>query len=132
MPSLRQRFNVVLTPGRPNFAATYVANFIAWSGGGRVAVVTPSRRGGFADNIVELVCARSLGKQQNGPYQIVWESGDEGERRDLRQILAAQDRCSIPDALVALKVHEGIPAVKAITEWIAKRKRVLGIDEITR
>ena len=126
-----RRFKVVLTPGRPNLAATYVANFIAWSGGGRVAVLTPSRRGGFVDDIVDLVCTRSLGKQQSGPYQIVWESGDESERRDLRQILAIPDRCSIPDALAALRAHAGVPVVKAATEWIARRKRVLGVDEIT-
>jgi UvrD-like helicase C-terminal domain/AAA domain len=126
-----RRFKVVLTPGRPNLAATYLTNFIAWRDGGRVAVLTPSRRGGFADKVVDLVCTRSLGKHQNGPYQIEWESGDESEGRYLRQILAVPDQCSIPEALAALDAHAGLPVVKAATEWIARRKRVLGVDEIT-
>lgn len=125
------RFKVVLAPGQPNFAATWLANFIAWRGGGRVAVLTPSRRGGFADSIVGLVCARSLGKRQNGPYQIAWERGDESERSDLWQSLAVPDRCSISDALAVLGAHAGAPVVKAAMEWIARQKRVLGVDEIT-
>jgi hypothetical protein len=125
------RFKVMLTPGRPNFGATCLVNFIAWRGGGRVAVLTPSRRGGFVDRIVDLVRAHSLGKQQNGPYPIAWESGDESERRDLWQRLAVPDRCSIPEALTALGAHASVPVVKAAMEWIARRKRVLGVDEIT-
>lgn len=126
-----RRFKVMLTPGRPNFAATWLANFIAWRSGGRVAVLTPSRRGGFTDSIVDLVCTRSLGKQQNGPYRIAWESGDESERRDLWQRLALPDRCSIADALAALEAHEEAHAVKAAKNWITRQKRVLGAAEIT-
>jgi hypothetical protein len=123
-------FKVIVTPGRPNFAATCLANFIAWRRGGRVAVLTPSRRGGFVDGIVDLVCTRSLGKQQNGPYRIAWESGDERERRDLWQSLALPDRCSIPDALAALEAHADAHAVRTITKWITRQKRVLGVNEI--
>jgi len=126
-----RHFKVMLTPGRANFAATWLANFITWRGGGRVAVLTPSRRGGFADSIVDLVCTRSLGKQQNGPYRIAWESGDEGERRDLWQRLALPDRCSIADAVAALEAHEGVHAVKAAKNWVTRQKRVLGVAEIT-
>lgn len=126
-----RHFKVIVTPGRPNFAATCLANFIAWRGGGRVAVLTPSRRGGFVDSIVDLVCTRSLGKQQNGPYPIAWESGDESERRNLLQRLALPDRCSIPAALAALEAHTGAHAVKAATRWITRQKTVLGVNEIT-
>jgi hypothetical protein len=126
-----RHFKVMVTPGRPNFAATCLANFIAWCGGGRVAVLTPSRRGGFVDSIVDLVCARSLGKQQNGPFRVAWESGDESERRDLWQRLALPDRCSIPAAVAALEAHGGGHAVKPATKWITRQKRVLGINEIT-
>jgi UvrD-like helicase C-terminal domain/AAA domain len=126
-----RHFKVMLTPGQANFAATCLANFIRWCGGGRVAVLTPSRRGGFADGIVKLVCTRSLGKQQSGPYQIVWESGDEAERRDLWQRLALPERCSIGDALTALEAHEGKHAAKAAKNWITRQKKVLGVAEIT-
>jgi hypothetical protein len=118
----------MVTPGQPNFAATCLANFIAWRGDGRVAVLTRSRRGGFADSIVGLVCARSLGKRHNGPYPIAWESDDDSERRNLWQRLAVPDRCSIPDALAALEAHAGVPAVKAATEWIARSGSLITKD----
>jgi hypothetical protein len=126
-----RRFRVMATPGPPNFAATCLANFVAWRGGGRVAVLTPSRRGGFADGIVNLVCTRSLGKHQNGPFHIAWESGDEVERRDVWQRLGLPERCSIRDALATLEEHRDMHAVKAAKDWVTRQKRVLGIDEIT-
>lgn len=126
-----RRFKVVPTPGQPIFAATYMANFIAWRSDGRVAVLTPSRQGGFADSIVDLVCSRSLGRHQNGPYPIAWESSDESERAELWQRLGMPHRCSITDALATLGPHVAVPAVKSAAEWVARQKRVLGAEEIT-
>ena len=126
-----RRFKVVLTPGRPNLAATYLANAIAWRGGGTVAVLTPSRRGGFADGIVDLVRAGPLGGRQNGPFQIEWESSNEIERHALWERLAVPDVCSIADALAVLEPHSVAPAVKTAMEWVARQKRVLGVEEIT-
>lgn len=126
-----RRFKVALTPGRPELAATYLANFIAWRGGGTAAVLTPSRRGGFVDGIVDLVRAGPLGRRQNGPFQIEWESSGEIERRALWERLAVPDVCSIADALAVLEPHSGTPAVKTAMEWVARQKRVLGLGEIT-
>jgi hypothetical protein len=127
-----QRFRVFATPGRPNFAATCLANAIAWrQGGGIVAVLTPSRTGGFADGIVNLVRSGPVGTRRNGPFPIEWESSDEVERNVLWQRLAMPESCSVPDALAALEPHSHAPAVKAAKNWIAHQRRVLGIDEIT-
>lgn len=127
-----QRFRVQVTPGRPNFAATWLANAIAWrAGGGNLAVLTPSRRGGFADDIVRLVRAGPLGRRGNGPFPVVWESSDEAERAALWQELAMPAACSVTDALAALEPHTHSPSVKAAKSWIAQQRRVLGIEQIT-
>jgi len=126
-----RHFKVIVTPGPPNFAATCLANFIAWRGSGQVAVLTPSRSGNFANNVVKLVCSQPLGKQQNGPFPILWERSDESERRELWQRLALPDRCSVRDALAALEAHAAMPAIKSAADWIARQKRVLGAEEIT-
>jgi len=127
-----QRFRVIATPGRPNYAATCLANAIAWrQGGGSVAVLTPSRSGGFADDIVRLVRAGSVGRHQNGPFPVNWERSDEAERAALWQELAMPETCSVPDALAALEPHSHAPAVKTAKNWIALQRRVLGIEEIT-
>lgn len=125
-----RRFRVAVTPGRPNLAATYLANFIAWRRGGNVAVLTPSRRGGFADGIVDLVRAGPLGQRRNGPFPIEWESNDEAERHALWQKLALPANCSIADALTLLEPHTHVPAVKSAREWIGRRRRILGADEV--
>jgi UvrD-like helicase C-terminal domain/AAA domain len=124
------RFKVISTPSKP-LAATFIANAIAWRGSGTLAVLTPSRSGGFADGIIDLVRSRPLGKQRNGPFPIRWESSDEMDHRELCQNLRIPERCSVPDALTILEAHIGVPAVKTTKEWVERQRRVLGIEEVT-
>jgi hypothetical protein len=124
------RFKVISTPSKP-LAATCVANAIAWRGSGTLAILTPSRSGGFVDGILDLVRSRPLGRQHNGPFLVRWESSDEMDHRELCQKLRIPERCSVPDALTILESHIGVPALKTTKEWVARQKRVLGIDEIT-
>ena len=126
-----RRFKVALTPSKP-LAATYLANAIAWrQGGGNIAVLTPSRRQGFADGVVNLVRSGPVGKHRNGPFPIGWESSDEIERNALWQGLAMPASCSVADALANLEPHSHMPAVRTAEEWIARQKRVLGVEEVT-
>jgi hypothetical protein len=131
VPKDGRRFKVVPTPGRPNLAATYLANAIAWRRGGTLAVLTPSRTGGFANSIIDLVRAGPLGRRQNGPFHIEWESSGELESNTLWEKLAVPDVCSVRDALITLAPHSGVSAVKSAQEWIVRQRRVLGIEEIT-
>ena len=126
-----RRFRIAVTPGRAAFAATFLANFIAWRRGGSVAVLTPSRRGGFSNSIVELVRERSLGRQQNGPYPITWENTDTAQRDAICGDIDMPAVCRVADALVHLDRHSALPAVKSAMKWIQHRRRVTGYDEIT-
>jgi hypothetical protein len=126
-----QCFRVAVTPGRPNYAATFLANFIAWRSGGNVAVLTPSRRGGFADNIVERVRAGPLGQRRNDPFPTKQESGEAAEGDALGQRPAMPANCSAADALAHVQPHGHVPAVKSAREWIGRRRRVLGTEEVT-
>ena len=40
------------------------------------------------------------------------------------------DLCSVPNALATLEAHVDIPAVKSAQEWVARQRRVLGVEEI--
>jgi hypothetical protein len=131
VPRGGRRFRVMLTPGKPIFAATCVANAIAWRNGGTVAILTPSRSGGFAAGVVDLVCAGPVGKQRNGPFPIQWETGEQVEDNALWQRLAMPEACSVQDALVALAPHCSTTAVRDTRDWIVRRRRVLGIAEVT-
>jgi hypothetical protein len=126
-----KQFKVQATPGLPHFAATYLANAIAWRRGGNVAVLTPSRRGGFADSVVERVGAGPVGKRQNGPYEIEWESSDEQDRAALWGKLALGDRCTAEDALAAIRLHRNEPVVRTLREWIIRQRCTRGLQELT-
>jgi superfamily I DNA/RNA helicase len=41
------------------------------------------------------------------------------------------DRCSVPDALASLETQIGVSAVRSTKEWVARQRRVLGVEEIT-
>jgi hypothetical protein len=60
-----QGFQIMAAQGVP-MAAAYLANAIAWRRGGKVAVITPSLRGGFAQNVVQRVCHQACGTKKNG------------------------------------------------------------------
>jgi hypothetical protein len=125
-----KRFKVALTPS-PKLAAAYLANFMAWRKGGNVAVLTPSRSKGFADEIVSLVCDGPVGSKKNGPFGIVWESTDDDERSKVWDRLTFPTCCSVPQALAALEPHHATPAVKTARAWIARQARVTGLGEVT-
>lgn len=126
-----RRFKVMCTPGRPNFAATCLANAIAWRGGGNVAVLTPSRRGGFADTIVDLVRARALGRQNNGPFAIEWEGSDELDCSALWDRLGITTRIAVAGALEALVPHLEIPAVRTVRDWLIRQRATRGLQELS-
>jgi hypothetical protein len=126
-----KQFKVVATPGLPNLGATYVANAIAWRRGGNVAVLTPSRQGGFADSVVARVGAGPVGKRQNGPYKIEWESSDEQEGAALWGKLALGDRCTAEDVLAAIRPHRNEPVIRTLQEWIIRQRCTRGLQELT-
>jgi len=125
-----RRFKVMATPGHPNFASTCIANAIAWRNGGNVAVLTPSRQGGFAERAVARVCAGPVGQHQNGPYGIQWESNDQQEAAELWSQLAIVDDCTVADALVALSRRREIPVMRTLRDWVIRRRSTSCMDVV--
>lgn len=128
-----RKFRVDVTPknrGSYAFPATYLANFIKWSKGGNVAVLTPARKGGFAEGIVDLVKSKALGKQKNGPFPIEWQQSGDSQRKSLWKDLNMPAECSISEALDHLDAHMDIPAVKDVRRWIVRRRSVSGVSRI--
>ncbi|MDR4483174.1 MAG: ATP-binding domain-containing protein [Nitrospirales bacterium] len=125
------KFKVICTPGKPNFAATCLSNAIAWRRRGNVVVLTPSRRGGFADGIINLVRTKSLGKHGNGPYPIEWESSDEEDGAALWEKLAIGDGFTVEDVLGAMAPHRNEPAIRTMREWVIRQRSLSGLQELT-
>lgn len=126
-----QRFKVVATPGHVNFRATFVSNAIAWRNGGNVAVLTPSRQGGFADSAVARVGQGPVGRHNNGPYHIKWESSDEEDSDALWEAIGIAHRCTVDEAVESLAVHRHIPAIRTLRDWVKRQRSALGVEEFT-
>jgi len=126
-----QRFKVAATPGRENFRATFVANAIAWRNGGNVAVLTPSRKGGFADSAVARVGQGPVGKHNNGPYRIRWESSDQEDSDALWDAISIADRCTVDEAIESLDVHRHIPAIRTLRDWVKRQRSAMGVETFT-
>lgn len=122
------RFKVVETASKP-LAATFLANFITWRKGGNVAVLTPSRKGGFVDGVVELVRTRKLGKQKNGPYLVEWEVATHAEADRVATLTALPEQCSPARAVELLEPHSQEPAIRTVVDWV-RRRAALGIDAL--
>jgi hypothetical protein len=126
-----QRFKVMATPGHPNFAATCLANAITWRrGGGNVAVLTPSRTGGFAERAVRRVGEGPVGSLGNGPFEIIWEGTDRQELSELWEQLAIQNGCSVADALDRLAAHRDLPSANSLREWLIRRRSAFGLRTV--
>lgn len=127
-----RKFHVEVTPARGSYAfpATYLANFINWRKGGNVAVLTPSRKGGFADGIVSLVKSKALGKKGSGPFSIRWQQSGKSQRESLWKDLNMPAECSISEALDHLDAHMDLPVVKDVRRWIVRRRSVSGVSRI--
>jgi hypothetical protein len=125
-----KRFKVMATPGHSNFAATCLANAIAWRRGGNVAVLTPSRTGGFAESVVRRVGEGPIGKQRNGPFRINWEGNDQEELSELWTQLAIQDGSTFTEVLTALTEHRHSPPVKNLREWLIRRRSTAGVETV--
>jgi hypothetical protein len=123
-------FKVICTPGRPNLAATCLANAIAWRRGGNVAVLTPSRRGGFANGVVGLVRERALGRRNNGPYAIEWEGSDEDDCVALWERVGIAARTPVADAINALAAHLEEPAARTVRDWLVRQRVTRGLGEV--
>ncbi|MBB4212432.1 AAA domain-containing protein [Rhodothalassium salexigens DSM 2132] len=126
-----QRFKVVATPGHVNYRATFVANAIAWRNGGSVAVLTPSRQGGFADDAVRRVGEGPVGQRQNGPYRIRWESSDAQDGDALWDNLGIAGRCTADEALAAMAAHRRKPAVRTLRDWVKRQRSTQGVEQFS-
>jgi hypothetical protein len=125
-----RRFKVMAAPGQA-LAATCLANAIAWRNGGNVAVLTPSRQGGFADDAVARVCAGAVGQRRSGPFAIEWESGEEQNAAGLWSRLGLADRCMVEDALAAMAPHRNDPAIRMVRDWVGRQRSIRGLEELT-
>jgi hypothetical protein len=116
-------------PGTPPYhqAAAVVANAIKWNGGAEIAVITPSKAGGFASGVIARVGSGPVGQQQSGPYNIVWELSDEEFASQYTANLKLPEDGSFDATIGALSVPGSHPAILMCRDWVARRCKLTGV-----
>jgi hypothetical protein len=124
-----QNFVVRAAPGTPpyNQAAATVANAIRWNGGADIAVITPSRSGGFATGVINRVGMSPIGQQQNGPYHIVWELSDQEFMNEHAGNLILPEDGNYDATIEALCAPGRHPAALMCRDWVARSRKLTGV-----
>lgn len=113
-------------------AATMLANAIAWRQGGDVAVITPSLRGGFAQNVVARVSQGPCGMKQSGPFDIHWEGNDSDEAQSIIADLVLQPEASGTEACLALRALGRNGPIRATLSWVENQIHACGRAQFIR
>lgn len=112
--------------------ATIAANAIGWHPGtSSVAIITPSRAGGFAQQVVERISVTAT-NQGNGPYPVLWEGTDQDETDALVAHLQLDDQASGATALAALHHLPRFGPVRQAIAWVRRQIYAAGRTDFTR
>ena len=126
-----QAFKVIAAASVP-FAATIVSNAIGWHPGTQdVAIITPSRTGNFAHQVVERV-STTASNQGNGPYPVLWEGTDQDEIQTIVADFNLDSEISGASALAALHLLPRVGPVTSAIGWVHRQIHAIGRNDFSR
>ena len=122
-----KKFNLVVGAGKSPFtlASICASNAISWNGGASIAIITPAR-GDFAQQIVEQVSTKKLGKKNTGPFPIEWEKSDDAATSEaLSSLKLPPDGC-IEKTIEALSNPDGHSALDLCKKSLLRHQSLTG------
>lgn len=90
-----------------------------------VAVITPSRKAGYAEELVELVSTKPCGKNKFGPFKLRWEAGESPFLHSVEQ-MAFDGTKPCEEVLQTLLSTEESTARDALARWVIRQRDVAG------
>ena len=130
-PIAKGKFKIVACPGVAQ-ASAYLASAIHWSPkGAGIAVITPSKKGGFVEGIVARVSTTPCGIKKIGPYPVRWELNNAADQA----LLDALDLDSVSNlGDLAKKIRELPPNnfTRQLASWTKKQRYALGKTEVSK
>jgi len=124
-------FKIFAAKGLP-MAAAYLANAIAWRGGGKVAVITPSLSGTFARDVVARVGRQPCGKEGNGPHEIRWERSEYDEVSAILAGFQLGDVATLAETIASLGSLPRSGPVRETIGWVRRQARAAGVTSFSR
>jgi superfamily I DNA/RNA helicase len=113
-------------------AAAYLANAIAWGGGGTIAIITPSMSGSFVKEAVERVRTQACGSQKNGPYNIRWERSDLEEAGQANAAMDAPESCTFEGAIKVIERIANVGILRRSKARLAHEAHTMGKVKFSR
>ncbi len=118
----------------PGQAAALLASELHYArlnrGGGSVAVIAPSRKGGYADELVAAVSTKPCGTRQLGPFVLRWETGESPLLASLESLAFAGEKpCAELLRMLASDAPEGTVR-DALVRWIVRQRDVTGRERL--
>lgn len=130
-PASDGKFKIMAGSSLP-LASAQLANAIKWSGGGSVAIISPSTQSKFVREVISRVQTEPSGKNKDlGPYAIRWE---ESERDELAKLCAAMDMpqtCTINAAVGILRTLPRSGPIEQTITWLQRTTSTTGRADTT-
>jgi len=113
-------------------SAAHLARTLALGGTRNVAILTPSRKSGWAPKILELIGTKPYGKGNFGPHAVRWERSYADNASTAVDALQLADVNELDDTLRLLKSLPDSGPVRATMRWVHHRRDALGIQSFSR
>ncbi len=97
---------------------------------GSVAVITPARKGGYAEEIIELVATKACGSKKLGPFKTKWELGESLFLETVEQMTFDGDKLCA-EVIEALRSAEEGTARDALVRWVVRQRDIAGRTHLT-
>lgn len=128
-PTPGKAFNVVGFKA-PGMAAAFMASKLTYATPRRsIAIITPSRSGGYAERLVTHISTKQCGQRNLGPIPTTWEEVDSGALHELKGRLAPEaDNIDATRAIIA-----GMPDSllrDSLLGWLRRQERVVGRSSV--
>jgi hypothetical protein len=127
---------IVLSARQANPGAKFVAQRIAWSAGGDVAILSPTGpvKSAFVRNVLARLAQGPFTDKNDvtmGPHSVSWELSRDELARQLHDRLAlpsdADARVTVPEFMAGAS----LPAMREVERWFQHRRRVLDATTFT-
>ena len=91
-----------------------------------VAVITPARKGGYAEEVVEMVATKPCGSKKLGPFKLKWEVAESPLIEAVEKMeFDGVKTCSEVVHQILAAVNDG-PARDALIRWVVRQRDVAG------
>ncbi|WP_256731064.1 ATP-binding domain-containing protein [Ralstonia pickettii] len=111
-------------------AAAYVASKLTYAQPRRsIAIITPSRAKGYAEQIVATISTKQCGKKRFGPFPTNWEEGDSAALHGLEGASFESDSLDAIRRIIAEMPHSVLRA--SLLRWLQRQETVAGRSSVS-